>query len=210
MLKFKGNDWSETQQELVTQDPLPEILSSLKVKGKNCQVRAMLFAYGFVKWNRVLPLGWGKNTKFILSRASNASCLTWNPILRPNLLHPWDSADTNPSQNTGHQKSHPPIKTNSQPSLWWVIWKDGIRSLIFLVGEKVVPKLWFEICHFMNLKSVSSFRWKRKLETLMWYKPLLVLEILDFLKFFVLTRGKKKLWDYFSVTQLANFSLQTF
>lgn len=44
----------------------------------------------------------------------------------------------------------------------------------------------------------------------MWYKPLFVLEILDFLKFFVLTRGKKKLWDYFSVTQLANFSLQTF
>lgn len=44
----------------------------------------------------------------------------------------------------------------------------------------------------------------------MWCRSFLVLEELNFSKFFVLTRGKKKVWDYFSVTQLANFSLQTF
>lgn len=38
-----------------------------------------------------------------------------------------------------------------------------MRSLIFLVGKRVVSKLWFEICHFMNSKAVSSFSWKRKL-----------------------------------------------
>lgn len=37
-----------------------------------------------------------------------------------------------------------------------------MRSLTFLVGKKVVSKLWFEICHFMNSKSVNSFSWKRK------------------------------------------------
>lgn len=44
---------------------------------------------------------------------------------------------------------------------------------------------------------------------MIWCRSDLVLEKLDFKKFSVVTRGKKKVWDYFSVTQLANFSLQT-
>lgn len=82
------------------------------------------------------------------------------PILRPSVLRSWDPADTNPSQNT--RNGQPLIKTNNSHHCDMSFGRTGMRSLIFLVGKKVFSKLWFEIYHCVNSKTVSSFRWKRK------------------------------------------------
>lgn len=168
MLNFKGKDWSETQQELVTQDSLPVLQlpwNTFFLEGQGKKIaRSEQSSLPLVLWNGTEFLPWGevKTPSLIYSGPVMPLVSPETHILRPNVLHSWDPADTNPSQNTGHQKHHPLLKTNNIHHCDVSFGRTGMRPLIFLVERKVVSKLWFEICHFMNSKSVSSFSWKRE------------------------------------------------
>lgn len=168
MLQFKGNDWSETQQELVTQDSLPVLQlpwNTFFLEGQGKKIaRSEQSSLPLVLWNGTEFLLWSevKTPSSFYSGPVMPLVSPETPILRPNVLLSWDPADTNPSQNTGDQKRHPLTKTNNTHHCDLSFGRTGMRSLIFLVGRKVVSKLWFEICHCMNSKSVNSFSWKRK------------------------------------------------
>lgn len=139
MLKFKGNDWSETQQELVTQDSLPVLHPPWNTfffegQGKNI-ARSEQSSLPLVLWNGTKFLPWGevKNTKFILFRASNASCLTWSTHFETKCVTFMGPCRHQPL--TKYQKWSTSYKNQQLSSLWYVIWKDW-DEVTHLSGRK--------------------------------------------------------------------------